>query len=68
MDLPIEIVEQGGDAPLFLVLAELAGVGRKASFDGQSVLAQALGLRELAQDLPSLFAVISFSGYCTGWG
>src|ERR1039457_450303 len=55
VELPIEIVEQGGDAPLELVLAQLPGVGDDAGLDGERVLAQSLGLGEFADDIPGLF-------------
>src|SRR5450759_5614638 len=55
VDLPIEIVQQGGDAPFEFVLAQLLRVGNDAGFDGERVLAQSLGLGEFADDVPGLF-------------
>ncbi len=54
--LVVEVVEQSGDAPEFLVRAVLAGIGADAGFHGQHVLAEALGLRVFAQELPGVFA------------
>ena len=55
MDLPIEIVQQGGDAPLQFVLAQLLRVGNHARLDRQRVLPQSLRFGEFADDVPGLF-------------
>jgi hypothetical protein len=52
----IEVVEQRGDAPDLFIGAVLAGVGADAGFHGQHVLAEALGLRVFAQELPGIFS------------
>ena len=57
MNLPIEIVQQRGEGPLRLVLAQLPGVGRHARLHGQRVFAESLGLGELAENVPGLFAI-----------
>ena len=54
VDLPIEIVEESGEAPLVLVFAELAGIGGDAGFDGEGVFTEAFGFGEFADDFPSL--------------
>jgi hypothetical protein len=48
--LVIEIVQQTGDAPRFLVLAEFAGVGAHAGFDGKHVPDEALVLHVFVQE------------------
>ena len=55
VNLPIEIVEQRGEAPLVFVLAKLAGVGGDAGLYRQSVLAESFGFGEFADDVPGLF-------------
>ena len=57
MNLPIEIVQQRGDGPLALVLAELPGIRRHARLHRQRVLAKPVGLREFAENIPGLFAI-----------
>ena len=61
MNLPIEIVQQRGDSPLFLILAVLAGVSRNARFHCEHVPPQTIRLNEFANDLPSLIASHSIS-------
>src|SRR5215469_5537834 len=56
MDFPIEIVQQRRERPFGFVFSEFAGIGGYARLDRQRVLAQAVGLRKLAQQFPSLFA------------
>src|ERR1039458_8997518 len=55
VDLPIEIVQQGGDAPLVFVLAQLLRVSDHAGLYRQRVFAQSCGPGEFADDIPSLF-------------
>jgi hypothetical protein len=57
MNLPIKIVQQRGDGPFFLVLAELLRVGGDAGFDRQHMFAQAIRLHEFADNVPGLLAV-----------
>ena len=52
VDLPIEIVKQGGDA-------ELPGIRRNAGFHRKCVLTQGFRFREFAEDLPSLLPIHS---------
>ena len=56
--LVVEVVNESDDAPEIFVfgraVAEFAGAGAHAGFDGQRVLAQAFGLGELGQELPRL--------------
>src|ERR1700687_882627 len=54
--LVVEVVQQGGDAPELFIGDVLAGIGADAGFHGQHVLAEALGLRVFAQQLPGVFA------------
>jgi len=57
MNLPIEVMQQRGDLPLLDVSAESLRVSEHARFHGQRMLAQALRLGELTQNVPGLFAV-----------
>lgn len=62
VDLPVEIVQQGGDGPGLEVDVvsfgrELVGVGKYAGFDGEGVAAEGVVLDELANDGPSLIAI-----------
>jgi len=56
VDLPIEIVEQGSDGPESGIAAKFGGVGGDASFDGEGVLAESVGLGEFAEKVPGLGA------------
>src|ERR1035441_5595439 len=57
MNLPIEIVQQCRDAPALFILAELAGVRRYARLDGLCVVAEPVGFREFAENIPGCFAI-----------
>ncbi len=50
--LVVEVVEQRDDAPLLFVGALLPGIAAHRRLDGQRVLAQALALGPLGQQLP----------------
>ena len=52
VDLVVEVVEQRGDAPELLVLAELARVEAGRSLDGEGMAKQRLALRVARQRLP----------------
>ena len=52
MDLVVEVVEQRGDAPELLVLAELARVEPRRRLDGERMPKQRLALRVARQRLP----------------
>jgi hypothetical protein len=56
VDLVVEVVEEGGRAPEFLVLAEVASVPADRRFDGERVPSQGLGLRVLREGLPRSLA------------
>ena len=56
MDLVVEVVEQGDDAPLLLVLAEVPRVPADRGLHGERVSQQRLGLRVRRQRLPGLLA------------
>ena len=56
VDLVVEVVEEGGRAPEFLVLAEVAGVPADRRLDGERVPSQRLGLRVLREGLPRSLA------------
>jgi hypothetical protein len=60
----VEVVNQADDAPHVLAVrravAQLAGAGAHAGFDGERVLAQAFGLGELAQEFPGGFSCSGF--------
>jgi hypothetical protein len=49
-------VKQACEAPGVLVFAELAGVGADAGFNGEHMLAKALGLSVLTEEMPSIVA------------
>ena len=55
--LEVEVVEEADHRPALLVPAVLAGVGAHGGLDGEGVLAEGLGLRVLAEDVPGVFAV-----------
>lgn len=57
VDLPVEVVQQSGDAPLFGVGAVLARVSREAGFHGQRVAAQSVGPHEFTEKLPGLLTI-----------
>src|ERR1700758_3918387 len=57
VNLPIEIVQQGGEAPLVLIGPELPGIRLHARFNCQRVLAESFAFGEFAQNVPGLFAV-----------
>ena len=64
--LVVEVVEQRDDAPLLFVLAELPRVAAHRGFDRERMLAQALALRPLSQELPggvARDAVMAAQGY-----
>src|SRR5581483_1890230 len=54
--LVIEVVEQSGDAPHLLVLAELRGVVPHRRLDRETVLAEAVALGVFAQERPGFVA------------
>ena len=56
MALVVEVVEQAGEAPQLLVLAEAARVRAHRGLDGQDVLAQGSRLGPLAEEGPGLGA------------
>ena len=55
--LVVEVVQQRGDAPAFLVLAELLRVAAHGGLDGQRVLQQAVALRVLGQEGPGIVSI-----------
>ena len=55
MDLPIEIVQQGSNAPLLFVLAQPLRIGNNARLDRKRMFPQSFGLSEFADNIPSLF-------------
>src|ERR1017187_10297183 len=57
MNLPIEIVQQGGDGPHVFVLSQLLRIRRHARLHRQRVLAESVGLGELTKDVPGLFSI-----------
>ncbi|SPE33075.1 hypothetical protein SBA2_740026 [Acidobacteriia bacterium SbA2] len=57
IDLVIEVVDQAHNAPLFVVLAELPGIGANARLDGQRMLPQVLVLGVLTEKVPGLLAI-----------
>jgi hypothetical protein len=56
MHLVVEVVQQGGDAPQLLVLAEPPGVEPGRRLDRERVAAQRLALRVAREGLPGLVA------------
>src|SRR5437763_11413644 len=56
VDLVVEVVEQGGDAPELLVAAEPRGVGGGRGLDGERVAKERLALRVTRERVPGLFA------------
>src|SRR4051794_23824112 len=52
MDLVVEVMEQGGDAPELLVLVELARVEARRSLDREGMAKQRLALRVARQRVP----------------
>ena len=52
MDLPVEVVQQGDDAPDVLVLAEAPRVGADRGLDGERVAAQPLTLCVARERVP----------------
>ena len=57
VNLPVEVVQQRGDGPLFFVLARSARIRHDACLYGQHVLPQTIQLYELAHDFPGLIPV-----------
>jgi hypothetical protein len=49
-------MQERRNGPLVFILAERPGIRRDASFDRQSVLAQAFRLREFMQNFERLFS------------
>ena len=56
MQLVVEVVEQGDDAPALLVLAEMPRVPARRRLDGEGVPEERLALRVPRQRLPGLLA------------
>lgn len=52
----VEIVEERGEPPNFLVRSRFASVGAYARFDGEHVFAQTLRLRVFAEKFPGIVA------------
>ena len=53
--LVVEVVDQAGDRPALLVLAEAPGVGAHGGLDAQQVLAERVRFDPLADEIPGLF-------------
>ena len=60
--LVVEVVQERGDAPELLVLAEARGVRRRRRLDGERVAQERFALRVLRERLPGLFASRSHRG------
>src|SRR5206468_10712232 len=56
VDLVVEVVEEGGDAPELLVAAEPRGVRGGRRLDGERVAKERLALRVARERVPGLFA------------